>query len=169
MDRQDRVRAGSRASEEDIGAAPLADGNTFDAREWPFFWLTHATGLYLSKLETGLKKVGLDVGRWRVLMCVRPDNARSISEIADLAIVKLPTMMKLIQRMEAEGLVQTQARASDGRVTDVSLTAAGIKARARAWQTASRIFTRVFAERKGLDTDVLNRLLRQLVTRLENY
>ena len=83
---------------------PKSDGSGFDAKEWPFFWLTHATGLYLHRLDNSLKRVGLDVPRWRVLMCVRPGDARSVSEIAELAIVKLPTMMKLIQRMEGEGV-----------------------------------------------------------------
>ena len=146
---------------------PNSDGSEFDAREWPFFWLTHATGLYLSRLERGLKKVGLDIGRWRVLMCVQPGQALSVSEIAELAIVKLPTMMKLIQRMEAEGLVSCEARATDGRVTDVSLTAAGLEARTRAWRTAGKIFARVFTGNEVLDFDALNRQLRQVVMRLE--
>ncbi|WP_232494478.1 MarR family winged helix-turn-helix transcriptional regulator [Novosphingobium kaempferiae] len=147
---------------------PNSDGSEFDAREWPFFWLTHATGLYLSRLERGLKKVGLDIGRWRVLMCVQPGQALSVSEISELAIVKLPTMMKLIQRMEAEGLVSCEARATDGRVTDVSLTKDGLAARTRAWQTAGKIFSRVFTGDEGMDFDALNRQLRQVVVRLED-
>lgn len=146
---------------------PNSDGAEFEALDWPFFWLTRATGLYLSKLEKGLKKVGLDIGRWRVLMCVQPGQARSVSEIAELAIVKLPTMMKLIQRMEAEGLVSCEARLSDGRVTDVTLTTAGLEARARAWHTAGRIYSRVFSEKGGLDFDALNKQLRKIVIRLE--
>ena len=146
---------------------PDSDGAHFHAREWPFFWLRRATDLYLSKLEKGLKKVGLDIGRWRVLMCVPPGEARSVSEIAELAIVKLPTMMKLIQRMEAEGLVQCEARVTDGRVTDVSLTPAGLEARQTAWHTASKIFWRLFAEDDGLDFGALNEQLRKVVARLE--
>jgi len=147
---------------------PRSDGSEFDAREWPFFWLTHATGLYLHRLERSLKKVGLDIGRWRVLMCVQPGQALSVSEISELAIVKLPTLMKLIQRMEAEGLVSCETRATDGRVTEVSLTEEGLAARTRAWHAASRIFARVFADNDGLDLDALNRQLHQLVVRLED-
>ena len=49
---------------------PKSDGREFEATEWPFYWLTHANGVYLSRLEARLKKVGLDVPRWRVLMCI---------------------------------------------------------------------------------------------------
>lgn len=152
-----------------VALDPESDGSEFEARDWPFFWLTHATGLYLSRLEKGLKRVGLDIGRWRVLMCIQPGHARGVSEIADLAIVKLPTMMKLIQRMESEGLVLCEARVSDGRVTEVSLTASGLEARQRAWKAASKIFSQVFAERDGLDFDALNKLLRRVVARLDDH
>ena len=150
---------------------PKSDGSGFDAHEWPFFWLTHATGLYLHRLESSLKPVGLDIARWRVLMCLDSSGARSVSEIAELAIVKLPTMMKLIQRMEREGLLQCEQRLSDGRVTDVSLTATGLEARKRAWQSASKIFSQIFVDDDGLDVagpdvDQLNTLLRLLVGRL---
>ncbi len=159
----------SDAKARDVGHIldPASDGAEFDAREWPFFWLTHATGLYLSKLERGLKKVNLDIGRWRVLMCIQPGSARSVTEIAELAIVKMPTMMKLIQRMEAEGLVACSARVSDGRVTEVSLTDQGLEARTLAWQTASKIFSRVFAIEDGPDIVSLNKLLRQVIAHLD--
>jgi hypothetical protein len=82
--------------------------------------MTQAVGRYLRKLEQHLKREGLDVARWRVLMSVG-NRQLGVSEIADLAIVKLPTMLKLIQRMEADGLVQCAPRASDAlyrRVAD---------------------------------------------------
>jgi len=143
------------------------DDSQFDAHEWPFFWLTQATGAYLAQLERGLKKVDLDVSRWRVLMCVPPGEARSISDVANLAIVKLPTMMKLIQRMQAEGLVFCEARASDGRVTEVRLTESGLRARKLAWNTARNIFAKVFSAGDGMDMNLLNTLLREVVARLE--
>lgn len=151
---------------------PKSDGSGFDAHEWPFFWLTHATGLYLHRLESILKPVGLDIARWRVLMCLDAGGVRSVSEIAELAIVKLPTMTKLIQRMEREGLLQCEQRLSDGRVTDISLTAAGLDARKRAWQSASKIFSQTFvnddgSDVDGPDVDQLNKLLRLLVGRLK--
>jgi MarR family transcriptional regulator, organic hydroperoxide resistance regulator len=147
---------------------PEVGERQFVTSHWPFFWLTQATGKYLSKLERGLKKVGLDIPRWRVLMCVGPDRQISISEIAELAIVKLPTMMKIIQRMQADGLVQCESRVGDGRVTDVSLTPAGLEARTLAWRTAQRIFDNVFAEIPDEDQRRLNHTLRQIVNQLED-
>ncbi len=140
----------------------------FVTNRWPFFWLTQATGRYLSKLERALKRVGLDIPRWRVLMCVGPDREISISEIADLAIVKLPTMMKIVQRMQADGLVQCRSRISDGRVTDVSLTKDGLAARTLAWNAARAIFDDVFEDISDQDQAKLNHILRQIVARMDD-
>jgi hypothetical protein len=38
----------------------------FETQEWPFYWLTRATGLYLSQLERKLKAAGW---MWRVIAC----------------------------------------------------------------------------------------------------
>lgn len=139
----------------------------FATQEWPFYWLTRATGLYLSQLERALKTAGLDVARYRVLMCVRPGQARSITEIADLAIVKIPTMMKIIQRMQAEGLVQAAPRAGDGRFTDVSLTQAGMAARNTAWKMAHALYEQVFSGDAAPDRLTVNRELARIVAHLE--
>ncbi len=118
----------------------------FEREKWPFYWLTRVVGRYLEELEVKLKKIGLDVSRWRVLMCLGEDAAISISEMAELAIVKLPTMMKIVQRMEADGLVHMSTRVSDGRVTDVGLTEQGLRAREAALSIARRIHERCFVD-----------------------
>ena len=90
-----------------------ADAELFDPHRWPFFWITQAVGRYLQRLETGLKRGDLDISRWRVLMCLHPNRPTSVSEIAELAIVKLPTMTKIVQRMQADGLVMLRPRSSE--------------------------------------------------------
>jgi MarR family transcriptional regulator, organic hydroperoxide resistance regulator len=142
------------------------DPQEFETQDWPFYWLTRATGLYLSRLETALKAGGLDIPRYRVLMCVRPDQARSIGEIAELAIAKLPTMMKIVQRMQAEGLVLCRPRTQDGRFTDVTLTEAGVAARRRAWLTAHRIYEQVFSGEAPPDRVTVNQQMARIVGRL---
>ena len=146
----------------------MSRGSTgFEREKWPFYWLTRVVGRYLEQLDSRLKKIGLDVSRWRVLMCLGEDNAVSIGEMADLAIVKLPTMMKLVQRMEIDGLVVMSTRASDGRVTDVSLTEKGQIAREQALAIAQRIHDRCFADIPVKDRNRLNIHLRAVFQALE--
>jgi DNA-binding MarR family transcriptional regulator len=148
-------------------AAEIArDAESFDPQEWPFFWITQVSGRYLQVLEPRLKRIGLDVSRWRVLMCVRPNSQISVSEVAELAIVKLPTMMKLVQRMESDGLVVLEPRPSDGRVTEVTLTPAGLEARRRAWAVAREIYDRVFSGFKEGEQEKLNLFLKRIFSLL---
>ncbi len=144
------------------------EGADFDARNWPFFWITQAAGHYIRTLEPALKRIGLDVPRWRVLMCVAPGEGVSVTEIADLAIAKLPTMLKIIQRMEADGLVACAPRASDARVTEVRLTDSGLEARNRAWTVAAGIYERAFARITDNEENRLNRLLEKVHSGLQN-
>lgn len=146
---------------------PKWNGEDFQTQAWPFFWLTRSTALYLSRLERSLKKVGLDIARWRVLMCVGPEDAIGISEIADLAIVKLPTMMKIIQRMEADGMIDCRPREEDGRFTDVTLTENGIAAREQAWAIAQKIYEKAFANISPAENAALNKSLAKIVASLE--
>lgn len=115
----------------------------FHRENWPFYWVTRVTGRYLELLEPRLKKISLDVSRWRVLSCLAEDEQISISEITEQAIVKIPTMMKIVQRMETDALVSMETRASDGRVTDVSLPDKGLRVREERWQSRRTSMTDV--------------------------
>ena len=138
------------------------EGADFDARRWPVFWITQAAGQYVRTVEPALRKIGLDIPRWRVLMCVAPGQAISVTEIAELAIAKVPTMLKIIQRMEADGLVACAQRASDGRVTEVSLTESGLEARGRAWAVAEKVYEKAFAKVTDSEEVRLNKSLERI-------
>lgn len=137
----------------------------FDPHEWPFFWASQVVGLYIQKLERSLKRKGLDVARYRVLMCVG-DKHVSISEIAELAIVKLPTMMKIIQRMEGEGLVMSRPRPTDGRFTDVFLTDQGKAMRKAAWDSASQLYKASFERISSREEAQLNAIMKRIFDEL---
>lgn len=145
--------------------AMTSGSDNFDPHSWPFFWMTQAVGRYLQKLDRALKAEGLDVSRWRVLMAVG-NRKVGVSEIAQLAIVKLPTMLKIVQRMQAEGLLVCEERDTDARFTDVSLTEAGQEARRRAWATANRLYETAFGSMRKADQHMLNGLLRQVFENL---
>lgn len=134
----------------------------FEFRSWPFYWLAQADGRYLRQLEIALKAVSLDVPRWRVLMSLHEKGCASVSEIAEHAISKLPTMTRIVQRMEADGLVTLRPRRSDARVTEVSLTALGVSAGRQAWQAARSVYAHAFRDMSQGEIDMLRMLLRKL-------
>lgn len=147
---------------------PEASGNAvpFNMEEWPFYWLTRFTGRYLLQMELALKPIGLDIPRWRVLMTLRNRETLSVSEIADHAIVKLPTMTKIVKRMQADNLVDCRQSAADGRVTEVTLTPQGVVAGRKAWEAANKIYGRAFEDLSKKDVATLNKLLRTITRSL---
>lgn len=134
-------------------------------RSWPFYWLARAGGRYRVRMEEMLRPTGLDMPRWRVLMTLHQDRVASVSEIAAHAIEKLPTMTKIIQRMEIDGLVRRQPRAGKERVMEVVLTDQGQLAGDDAWQSAVKLYEQAFA---GLSTEEIERLTALLERVAEN-
>jgi len=135
--------------------SPPPNATGFDPHDWPFFWMTQAVGRYLQRLETALKRVELDVSRWRVLMCLKEG--------------KPTTMTKIVQRMQADGLVTCEARASDGRVTEVSLTDRGLAARQEAWTIANKLYVQAFRTIADDDKHRLNRLVESIFNNLSEW
>lgn len=138
----------------------------FQLEAWPFYWLTRANGQYLTVMESALREVELDIPRWRVLMLLEGEDTRSVSYLANEAISKLSTMTRIVARMEEDGLVETRPRASDARVTEVTLTRNGRRARALAWQQANRIYKLAFRDLSPEAITALNESLSKVIANL---
>ncbi|MFC7291388.1 MarR family winged helix-turn-helix transcriptional regulator [Hirschia litorea] len=143
-----------KTAEDDFGVG-------FELEAWPFYWLTKAYGSYIAKMEDALHQVELDIPRWRVLMLLEGEKARSVSYLSQEAISKLSTMTRIVSRMENDGLVETRARASDARVREVLLTKNGRRARVLAWQKAEEIYKQSFSSMTRDEVDEFNRLLKK--------
>jgi len=126
---------------------------------YPFYWVAQVNGAYAVRMETVLKKIGMDISRWRVLNIVHEKGTAGISQISDDAIMKLSTVAKLVQRMKEEGLVETRASETDARVTEVSLTPSGLAAVGQVRSQASRIFEQAFHKVPEPDIKKLNETL----------
>ena len=145
------------------------DEYEFNFRDWPFYWLARVDRQYHSVLERVLARISLDIPSWRVLMILHSIGTASVSEIAEHSIVKLSTMTKIIQRMEAEGFVSSAPAEHDRRVTMVTITAKGEEKGRAAWVESEKIKDRVFAGIALEDRDQMIGLLRKLSGQLSNY
>lgn len=141
----------------------------FNFRDWPFYWLARVDRQYHSVLERVLARISLDIPSWRVLMILHSIGTASVSEIAEHSIVKLSTMTKIIQRMEADGFVSSGPAEHDRRVTMVTITAEGEEKGRAAWLESEKIKDRVFAGIAREDRDQMIGLLRKLSGQLSNY
>jgi len=137
-------------------------GEDFHRHEFPFYWIARVNALYTQEMERVLKKIDMDVPRWRVMMILKEQDRLSISEIADQAVAKLPTITKILYRMRDQGLVELSTSASDGRVTLVAMTDDGRQRLEIVRNSVSGIFKRCFAGLTTAQIKRLNGLLEQL-------
>jgi MarR family transcriptional regulator, organic hydroperoxide resistance regulator len=153
---------------DDFGSIDPLDSN-FEMASWPFYWITRVSRRYTHDMEDVLKKVGMDVARWRVLMILNEINPASVSELADHAVIKLSTMTKTVIRMQTDGLVITAPRKADARVTEVSLTDTGQSAILIVRRQASRIFRQAFQNFNANEIKELNITLKKIFSNLEDF
>ena len=89
------------------------------------YLLAQASQRISAEFHQQVKAAGLSVTEWRVLASLEGSAGETIGDLAVLAITKQPTLSKVVQRMEAEGLVtRTEVRA-DRRQTRVVITTKG--------------------------------------------
>ncbi|WNW14200.1 MarR family transcriptional regulator [Pseudomonas sp. DTU_2021_1001937_2_SI_NGA_ILE_001] len=141
----------------------------FRKEDFPFYWLARVHGRYNQNMERLLKRVDLDVPRWRVLWILSENGQSSISEISTHAIAKLSTTTKIVYRMKDDGLVDTAPSAEDGRVTQVSITPAGLATIERMQDVTHALFERSFAGLTKAQIERLNGLLETVFHNLETF
>ena len=141
----------------------------FCKEEFPFYWLARVHGRYTQSMERVLKKIDLDVPRWRVLWILKENGESSISEISTHAIAKLPTITKIVYRMKEDGLVDTATCSEDGRVTQVSITTLGLANIERMQGATSELFIRSFTGLTDAQIQRLSRLLETVFHNLDDF
>ncbi|MNG71383.1 DNA-binding transcriptional repressor MarR [compost metagenome] len=144
---------------------PASD--TFKKEDFPFYWLARVHGRYTQNMERLLKKIDLDVPRWRVLWILNENGESSISEISTHAIAKLSTTTKIVYRMKDDGLVETAPSPEDGRVTQVRITESGLHMIERMQDVTRELFQRSFKGLTEAQVQRLNRMLEVVFHNLE--
>jgi MarR family transcriptional regulator, organic hydroperoxide resistance regulator len=138
----------------------------FRMDEYPFYLVSRASGRYTQRMERVLKSIGMDVPSWRTLIILNEKSPRSVSEIAELAVIKLPTMMKALQRMQKAGIVTIAQGREDGRVTEVRVTPKGIEGVSRIRRVASAIYNEAFKGFSAAEIEHFNDTLRRILENL---
>lgn len=89
------------------------------------YWLAQASYWISSEFHREVAAAGLTVAEWRVLASLHGSAGETIGTLCRLALLKQPTLSKLVQRLEAEDLVARRDTDDDRRQTIVTSTAKG--------------------------------------------
>lgn len=118
--------------------------------------MVHAAAIHLLRR---LRKTDIDTGlspaRLSVLSVLVFSGGKTPGELADIEQVRPPTMTKLIQALESEGLVMRRAHKRDKRALFIKITARGRRKLINAQQLRIQILVELM---NTLDVDELRTL-----------
>ena len=103
---------------------PELAANSF-AENYLAYLLARASRAVSGEFHESLKRWGLTVPEWRVLACLADAEGLAVTELAAMSIMKQPRLTKLLDRMEALGLVQRRPDARDRRRVRIHPTPEG--------------------------------------------
>lgn len=113
----------------DPGAVPGAErGDAASVRfvdGYLAYLLAQASSRISREFHREAEAAGLSVTEWRVLASLEGSDGESIGVLSQLTLTKQPTLSRVVQRMEAGGLVSRSRVSSDRRQTVVRITARG--------------------------------------------
>lgn len=138
----------------------------FEIQSWPFYHLARVTALYTQQMDASLKPLGVDVPRWRVLAILDKNGTCTITQLANEAVTKIPTMAKIIQRMVTENLVTAQPSLEDARSTSVDIADRGREIFVLVQDKVSRVGRQAFHDVSDADIQTLIRLSQKLYANL---
>lgn len=106
---------------------PFGDPSSdlFRVDAYPFYLLNRTASRYNTVIDSLLKPIGLEIPSWRVLMILGEAEPLPIGQVAKTAVINMSTMMRIVERMTRGGLIETLPSTSDGRVTELKMTAQG--------------------------------------------
>lgn len=125
--------------------------------------LAQASHLISSEFHKVAREHGFSVSEWRVLASLAGGDAISIGRLAQIAVMKQPTVTRMLDRMAQRGHVERLPHESDRRITLVRITDAGERTVGRLMELAREHEMRVL-EPFGLESaEALKNTLRRMI------
>ena len=118
-------------------------------------------------LDRRLRPLGYSRSRWMVLLHVSLKDGISHRELADRLGIEAPTVVRLVDRMEAEGLISRLASETDRRVKHLHLTPAGRKEVERIRTSAAEVRKMALAGLNKTEIDATLDVLQKIRATLE--
>ena len=131
------------------------------------YLLARAAFLVLGDYHALLKRFRMPVLEWRALATLSSGRGCTIGALARVTLCKQPTLSRLVDRLEARGLVRREGAAEDRRQSVVVITALGRQRIAPVLATARRHEKRVLEHFGARDIAAFKRLLREFAEAFE--
>jgi MarR family transcriptional regulator, transcriptional regulator for hemolysin len=126
------------------------------------FLLREVSRQYVVRFEMHARGISLNLSQCKVLIRLENNEGVSQARLAELAEVDPMTMVRLLDRMEAEGLLERRPDPQDRRARCISLTPKAKSVLDEIWRladlTRAEIFAGISAAERHAFMDVLERM-----------
>ena len=136
--------------------------------DYLLYLLARASALVSGQFHERLRPHGLDVGEWRVLATLSDGDGLLVGELATSVLFQQPTLTKILDRMERDGLVARRREDRDRRKVRVFVTSAGRRKVRGVLVAAKAHESEVLGEYTEDETESLKAVLRTLIDRNES-
>jgi len=99
--------------------------------DYLLYLLAQASAAASNEFHSHLAGLGISVPKWRILASLHPDGVMTIGQLARECLQKQPTLTRIVDRLEDDGLVKRDHSPTDRREVRVRLTNRGRELSAR--------------------------------------
>jgi DNA-binding MarR family transcriptional regulator len=132
---------------------------------WRLFLTSHA--LLIDLIEQELAQAGLPPLAWYdVLFALyeAPDHRMRLHELADAIVLRRSNLTRLVDRLEAAGLVCRKSCPTDRRGAFAAITKEGLTMREQMWPIYAQSIAKYFADHiSDAEVDVLTKALGRVI------
>lgn len=114
------------------------------------------------QLADELHPAGVAIGQWAVLMFLWSQDGMSQAELSRVVAIEPPTMVRTVDRMVRDGLVERRPDLTDRRVSRIHLTKRGRALRDELVPRATAVNARNLGRLSAKDGRALMRLLKKI-------
>ncbi len=129
--------------------------------------LVRASSVYNDEMAAALKSYGLTTMEWRILMLLHDSSPSTVGDLSRRSVTKMPTLTRMLIRMEAEGLVRRTVTADDRRFVNVTMTPKAANVLRRVQEIGQRVFERAFEGVSAAEIKTVTNVLKQVRSNLQ--
>ena len=133
------------------------------------YLLNRISHRYYQAIQAELRSVGLTLIQVRTIVVLAAFDELTVKELCVHAIVKQPTMSRVLARMEKEGLVVRGNSTMDQRVRLVRLTEAGRRVFDQIWPVMDRAQDLLFRALSEREREDLVRMLSKVLNQIRRH
>ncbi len=146
---------------------PADEGFVLD--DYVLYNLNRASAIYTDEMSKALRSYGLNTINWRILMLLADKSPSSVSELARRSVTKMPTLTRMLIRMDEEGLVVRTSPDADRRLVEVTLTPKAVTTLREVKKIGQRVFENAISGSSASEIAVVTKFMKRIRANLQSY